>query len=95
MTKWLQSGRRRDVCYLLAAADDGLRGQQLKSQLESHYDDRIEPTAFYGSLSALVDGGFVETRVDGIHDTYVLTAAGKRRVRDHYEWVSTCLEGNE
>ncbi|WP_049928253.1 PadR family transcriptional regulator [Halopiger goleimassiliensis] len=93
MGKWLQSGRRRDVCYLLAAAEDGeLRGQQLKSRLESHYDDRLEPKAFYGSLSALVDAGFVEKRTDGIHDVYALTDAGRRRVREHYQWVRECLE---
>ncbi|ELZ07916.1 helix-turn-helix transcriptional regulator [Natrialba aegyptia] len=120
MGKWLQSGRRRDLCVLLAAAgraDGGttkattedesedengreeaggttgeLRGQRLKSQLESHYDDRIEPKAFYGSLSALVDAGFVEKRTAGIHDAYALTAAGERRLDDHYEWMRDCLE---
>ncbi|WP_254529212.1 PadR family transcriptional regulator [Natrinema gelatinilyticum] len=93
MAKWLQSGRRRDVCFLLAAAADGeLRGQQLKSRLESHYDDRIEPKAFYGSLSALVDAGFVEKRTAGLHDVYALTESGERRVRDHYAWVRNCVE---
>ncbi|ARS90915.1 helix-turn-helix transcriptional regulator [Natrarchaeobaculum aegyptiacum] len=92
MGKWLQSGRRRDVCYLLAAAEDGqLRGQQLKSRLEAHYDDRIEPKSFYGSLSALVDAGFVEKRTDGIHDVYALTSAGERRLREHVQWIETCL----
>lgn len=91
MTKWLQSGRRRDLCFLLAA-DGDLRGQQLKSRLESHYDDRLEPKAFYGSLSALVDAGVVEKRTDGIHDVYALTDAGEKRVREHYAWVRDCLE---
>ncbi|APW99762.1 multidrug DMT transporter permease [Halobiforma lacisalsi AJ5] len=91
MTKWLQSGRRRDVCFLLAA-DGELRGQQLKSRLEAHYDERIDPKSFYGSLSALVDSGFVEERTEGIHDAYALTDAGQRRVEDHYEWVQGCLE---
>lgn len=93
MGKWLQSGRRRDVCYLLAAAEDGqLRGQQLKSRLEAHYDERLEPKSFYGSLSALVDAGFVEKRTEGIHDVYALTDAGERRLREHARWVETCLE---
>lgn len=91
MAKWLQSGRRRDVCYLLAAEDD-LRGQELKSRLESHYDARIEPKAFYGSLGALVDAGLVEKRTDGLHDVYALTDAGQRRVREHVEWVRSCVE---
>lgn len=92
MTKWLRSGRRRDICVLLAGAADGeLRGQQLKSRLESQYDDHLEPKAFYGSLSALVDAGFVEQRTVGIHDVYALTDGGERRLREHYEWVQGCL----
>ncbi|PCR89881.1 PadR family transcriptional regulator [Natrinema ejinorense] len=94
MTKWLRSGRRRDICLLLAAADDELRGQQLKSRLESHYDDRLEPKSFYGSLSALVDAGFVTKRTEGLHDVYALTDGGEQRVREHYEWVRECLEGD-
>lgn len=86
MTKWLQSGRRRDVCYLLAGTD-GQRGQQLKSTLESHYDERMDPAGFYGSLSALVDAGLVEKRTDGLHDVYALTEAGTRRLEEHVEWV--------
>ena len=92
MAKWLRSGRRRDMCFLLAAEGD-LRGQELKSRLESHYDDHLEPKSFYGSLSALVDAGLVEKRVDGIHDVYALTDGGDRRLREHAEWVGQCLEG--
>jgi len=93
MTKWLRSGRRRDICFLLVAAEDGeLRGQQLKSRLESHYDDRLEPKSFYGSLSALVEAGFIEKRTEGLHDVYALTDGGEQRVRDHYAWVRDCLE---
>ncbi|NGM67425.1 PadR family transcriptional regulator [Natronolimnobius sp. AArcel1] len=93
MTKWLQSGRRRDICFLLVASEDGeLRSQQLKSQLEAHYDEHIEPKSFYGTLSALEDSGFVEKRTAGLHDVYALTDGGERRVREHYEWVCECLE---
>ncbi|ELY90100.1 PadR family transcriptional regulator [Natrinema altunense] len=95
MTKWLRSGRRRDICFLLAAADGELRGQQLKSRLESHYDDRLEPKSFYGSLSALVDAGIVEKRTEGLHDVYALTDGGERRVRAHYDWVVDCLEDGD
>lgn len=91
MSKWLRSGRRRDICFLLAANGE-MRGQQLKSMLESHYDDRIEPKSFYGSLSALVDAGVVEQRTAGIHDVYTLTAAGEKGVREHAAWVRSCLE---
>ena len=94
MTKWLQSGRRRDVCVFLAA-DGELTGQKLKTRLERHYDERIEPKSFYGALSALVDSGFVEKRTDGIADVYAVTDAGERRVREHYEWMGEKLDGGE
>ncbi len=88
---WLQSGRRRDLCFLLAAEGE-LRGQQLKSALESRYEARLEPKSFYGSLSALVDAGVVEKRTEGLYDVYSLTDTGERQVREHGEWVRSCLE---
>lgn len=91
MSKWLRSGRRRDVCALLAAEGE-CHGQRLKSRLEAHYDERLEPKSFYGSLSALVDAGFVEERTEGIHDVYALTDAGETRLREHAEWLCSRLE---
>lgn len=88
--KFLQSGRRRDLCALLAG--ERLQAQALKSRLESHYDERIEPKSFYGALDALEDSGFVETETDGIHDVYVLTEAGENRLRGHYDWLTEQLE---
>jgi DNA-binding PadR family transcriptional regulator len=91
MTKFLQSGRRRDVCVLLAGAGE-LHGQALKSRLESHYDERIEPRSFYGAMDTLVDTGFVEVNESGIHDAYALTDAGERRLREHYAWMGEHLD---
>ena len=90
MTKFLQSGRRRDICALLVG--EHLQAQALKSRLESHYDERIEPKSFYGALDALEDGGFVATETEGIHDVYVLTDAGEQRLRDHYAWLGEQLD---
>ncbi|ELZ13645.1 transcriptional regulator PadR family protein [Halovivax asiaticus JCM 14624] len=87
MSRWLQSGRRRDICYLLAGSEER-RGQQVKSALESHYEQRIDPSGFYGSLSALVDAGFVEKRTDGLHDVYTLTDAGQDRLDEHVSWLT-------
>jgi DNA-binding PadR family transcriptional regulator len=89
MTKFLQSGRRRDICALLSG--EALQAQALKSKLESHDDERIEPKSFYGALDALEKAGFVETETDGIHDVYVLTDAGERRLREHYDWLTEQL----
>jgi len=85
MAKFLQSGRRRDICVLLA--EDPRQAQSLKTALESHYDERIDPQSFYGALETLVDNGFLETRREGIHDVYVLTDAGRARLEDHVAWV--------
>ena len=91
MTRWLQSGRRRDMCVFLAS-DGELTGQKLKTRLERHYDTRIDPKSFYGALSPLVDSGFVEKHEDGIADVYALTDAGECRLYDHYEWMSEHLD---
>ena len=93
MTQWLRSGRRRDVCALLYEAGTA-RGQRLKADLEAAYDTRIDPTAFYGSLDALVDQGVVARRTDGIHDVYRLTDAGVDGVESHHAWLSRRLDGD-
>jgi DNA-binding PadR family transcriptional regulator len=89
MTRFLHSGRRRDLCAILAG--DPMQAQALKSRLAEHYDERIDPKSFYGALEALEDGGFVEARTEGIHDVYALTDAGERRLREHYAWLGEQL----
>jgi DNA-binding PadR family transcriptional regulator len=94
MTKWLQSGRRRDLCIILH--DEGsLHGQALKSRLESHYDERIDPQSFYGGLGALLDTGHLEVREEGIHDVYVLTDAGRSMVREQFEWMRERVDSGD
>jgi len=90
MTKFLQSGRRRDICALLAG--ERLQAQALKSRLEDHYGERIEPKSFYGALDALEDSGFLDTATEGIHDVYVLTEAGEGQLREHYAWLGEQLD---
>lgn len=92
MAKWLESGTRRDMCVLLYTAGE-LRGQELKRQLEKHYDDRIRPERFYGRLDALVSGGYVRERTEGIEDVYSLTDAGAQAVEAHYQWMHEKVEG--
>ena len=65
-----------------------LRAQSLKNRLESHYDERIDPSSFYATLNSLVDAGFLERRVVGIADVYALTAPGERALLDHYTWLT-------
>ena len=93
MTRWLQSGTRRDLCVLIAGADDGeLPAQKLKTRLEAHYDTRIEPKRFYGSIEDLERKGFVDSHTEGLTDVYSLTEAGQRRLREHYQWLQGHLD---
>ncbi|GAB6879899.1 hypothetical protein JCM17823_21730 [Halorubrum gandharaense] len=94
MTKWLHSGRRRDICALVHDAGE-LRAQSLKNRLETHYDQRIDPGSFYGTLSALDDAGFLERHTEGLADVYALFDAGERALRDHYDWLSERMAAGE
>ena len=91
MTKWFHSGRRRDCCALLYEAGE-LRAQSLKSRLETHYDQRIDPQSFYATLSALVEAGYLTRRTRGIADAYTLTEAGENALLEHYEWLSARID---
>jgi DNA-binding PadR family transcriptional regulator len=86
MTRWLQSGQRRDVCLVLYG-EDGLRSKAVKARVQDHYDGRVDTKRFDGLLSKLVDTGHVEREVDGLHDVYSLTDAGEAAVEAHIEWA--------
>jgi DNA-binding PadR family transcriptional regulator len=92
MTRFLQSGRRRDICALLAG--EPMQAQALKSRLEDHYDERIDPKSFYGALETLERAGFVETRAEGIHDVYALTDAGRERLDEHLDWMLDTVDSD-
>jgi len=93
MTRFLQSGRRRDICVLLAG--EPRQAQALKTRLEDHYGDRIDPESFYRALDVLERERFVETHARGIHDVYALTDAGETRLHEHLEWMQTHVDGAE
>ena len=88
--EWLTSGLRRDICMLLYG--DERRAQQLKSDLETHYDRRVPPERFYGALEQLESKGFVEKRVDGLEDVYSLTDGGRTGVEAQFEWMAEQVE---
>jgi DNA-binding PadR family transcriptional regulator len=88
--KWLRSGLRRDICVVVAS-EMNPTAQECKAAVEARYDDRIDPKTFYGALDALVETGHLTKTVDGLHDRYELTDAGKRALRKHYAWVDEAL----
>lgn len=91
--EWLASGLRRDVCILLYGRK--LRVQRAKSLLESRYGRRIAPDRFHGAITALEQNGYVEKRVDGLHDVCSLTEAGRKRAMAQYEWMQSRIEAED
>lgn len=91
MAKFLASGLRRDLLVLTYSMGEP-RAQQVKRALESHYEERIKPRDFHGTMDSLVQTGFLKHTVDGVHDRYSLTDAGERALLDHHEWLQESLE---
>ncbi len=91
MSQWLASGRRRDICVLLYGAD-GITTQELKRRLEDHYEVRLDPGSFRSTLAALVEAGHVDRTVDGVHDRYALTDAGRTALEAHSRWRQKQLQ---
>lgn len=90
MSKWLESGLRRDVCVVVAGEGDPTQ-QSVKRAVERKNDDRIEPKRFNGAVQKLESAGILEREQDGLHDRLLLTDAGQRRLREHHEWVAEYL----
>lgn len=86
MGAWLHSGRRRDLCILLYGTD-GLSAQELKTRLETRYEQRLKPTTFRRALDQLVEQGHVVEDVDGVQELYRLSPAGKEALDAHLDWI--------
>lgn len=87
MAKWLHSGRRRDICMILYRTD-GLLAQEIKTQLEAHYESRIEPKRFRSALKNLAATDYVQAHPDGIQDRYTLTDTGREALEAHLSWIN-------
>ncbi|MFB6068599.1 MAG: PadR family transcriptional regulator [Halobacterium sp.] len=92
MSKWLESGLRRDICVVVAGEGDPTK-QSVKRAIEVKNDDRIRPKRFNGAVEKLESAGILRRHADGLHDRLTLTDAGERRLREHREWVDDYLEG--
>ena len=91
MTKWLQSGLRRDICIVVADLGNPT-GHDVKRAIERHYEETVRPKTFRGAMTDLVKNGHLESEVDGVYDRYSLTRGGERRLYEQYEWVQERLE---
>lgn len=93
MSRWLQSGLRRDLCVVIYALEEPT-GQRAKTVLEDHYGDRLEPRAVHGALDELERTGHLTKTVDDLQDRYALTDAGERALLEHYEWLKGSIENS-
>jgi DNA-binding PadR family transcriptional regulator len=91
MSKWLQSGLRRDICVVVAGEGDPTK-QSVKRAVERKNDDRIRPKRFNSAVEKLDSAGIIDREPDGVHDRLVLTDAGRKRLQSHYEWVDERLD---
>lgn len=91
MSKWLQSGLRRDICVVVASEGDPTK-QSVKRAIERKNDDRIRPKRFDSTVEKLESAGIIDREPDGVHDRLVLTEGGRQRLDEHYEWMRERLD---
>jgi hypothetical protein len=91
VTRWLQSGLRRDICVVVAAATDPTE-TEVKTTLEGHYEDRIRPSQFHGAIDALVREDHLERRADGLQDRLSLTPECRQALEAHVDWVRQSID---
>lgn len=91
MTRWLQSGLRRDICVVVAAEADPTE-TDVKTALEAHYGDRVRPSQFHGAIDALVRQGHLERQPDGLQDRLSLTPGSREALETHVDWLQESLE---
>lgn len=91
MSKWLQSGLRRDVCVVVASEGNPTK-QSVKRAIERKNDDRIRPKRFNSAVEKLDSAGLLDREPDGVHDRLRLTDGGRERLEEHYEWLRERLE---
>lgn len=94
MSRWLQSGLRRDVCVIVASLDDPTE-TAVKTALEEHYGERVRPGQFHGAVDALVRQGHLDRRPDGLQDRLELTPAAEEALNAHQRWLVETLNGDE
>jgi|APHM01.1.fsa_nt_gi Predicted transcriptional regulators len=84
------SAIQRDLLYALV----GLKqpsGQELRTELEHHYGERVANGTLYSGLKQLVNAGLVQKQPRNGSDrsfVYTVTEAGKQRVDSHIQWAS-------
>jgi len=90
MSRWLQSGLRRDVCITIAGLNDPTVSG-VKRALEKQYETRVRPKTFHGAIDGLESQGVVVRTADGARERIRLTETGENGIREQFEWMSDAL----
>jgi DNA-binding PadR family transcriptional regulator len=79
---------QRDVLIIIAGGNTPY-GDEIRQQLEAHYNTAISDGGLYGSLNTLADHDLIETSGDNSHHTqYKLTRRGEKELTAHAKWWS-------
>jgi PadR family transcriptional regulator PadR len=86
---------QRDVLYVVAGyGDDGVKGLQIKADLEADGYGEVHHGRLYPNLDTLVEKGLVEKgKRDRRTNEYTLTARGARELQARREWEDDRLDG--
>lgn len=94
MSRWLQSGLRRDICVIVATLGDPTE-TATKTALEEHYGERVRPGQFHGAVDALVRQGHLRRRPDGLQDRLQLTTEAREALSAHRRWLVESFDGDD
>lgn len=85
------TGFQRDLLFVLQGMS-APNGQEIREALERTQGREVRHARLYANLDRLVEEGLVEKdRGDGRTNQYATTEAGRRTVRDRYEWEERYL----
>jgi DNA-binding PadR family transcriptional regulator len=89
------TGFQRDVLATISRHDDP-HGLGIKQDLEDHYENEINHGRLYPNLDTLVEKGLVDkSERDARTNAYTLTRRGRRELRSHVNWQTSCLEADD
>ena len=88
------SGFQRDLLYVNESIGKS-SGLEIKSVLDSHYDEEIDTSRLYPNLNELVERGLIDKgTIDGRTNSYTLSEEGRQTLAAQREWEES-LEADD
>ena len=89
------TGFQRDLMTTISRFGDP-HGLAIKHDLEEYYEGDVHHGRLYPNLDTLVEKGLVDkSERDARTNAYTLTRRGRRELRSHVNWQTSCLEGDD